>query len=64
MSAGGNPLGREGGHEIDNEIVRVGDVMSPTVRMIQLTATVAEALSAMRDAGVSSLVVEDRKSVV
>lgn len=60
MSIGENPTGREGGHEIDREIVRVGDVMSPTVRMIALTATVAEALSAMRDAGVSSLVVERR----
>jgi predicted transcriptional regulator len=42
------------------ELVRVGDVMSPTVRMIALTASVAEALEAMRDAGVSSLVVERR----
>lgn len=42
------------------EPVRVGDVMSPTVRMIALTASVAEALEAMRDAGVSSLVVERR----
>jgi predicted transcriptional regulator len=42
------------------ELVRVGDVMSPTVRMIALTASVAEALEAMRGAGVSSLVVERR----
>jgi signal-transduction protein with cAMP-binding, CBS, and nucleotidyltransferase domain len=42
------------------ELVRVGDVMSPTVRTIALTASVAEALEAMRDAGVSSLVVERR----
>lgn len=42
------------------DLVRVGDVMSPTVRMIALTASVAEALEAMRDAGVSSLVVERR----
>ncbi|MGZ8996862.1 MAG: CBS domain-containing protein [Rhodospirillales bacterium] len=42
------------------ELVRVGDVMSPVVRMIELTASVAEALKAMRDAGVSSLVVERR----
>ncbi len=41
-------------------IVRVGDVMSPMVRKIALTATVAEAIEAMRDAGVSSLVVERR----
>ena len=41
-------------------LVRVGDVMSPTVRMIALTASVTEALEAMRDAGVSSLVVERR----
>jgi predicted transcriptional regulator len=41
-------------------VVRVGDVMSPTVRKVALTATVAEALAAMRDAGVSSLVVERR----
>lgn len=42
------------------DLVRVGDVMSPTVRTIALTASVAEALEAMRDAGVSSLVVERR----
>lgn len=43
-----------------DRLVRVGDVMSPSVRMIGLTASVAEALEAMRDAGVSSLVVERR----
>lgn len=42
------------------DLVRVGDVMSPTVRTIALTASVGEALEAMRDAGVSSLVVERR----
>ena len=41
-------------------LVHVGDVMSPVVRMIELTASVAAALDAMRDAGVSSLVVERR----
>lgn len=41
-------------------VVRVGDVMSPVVRKIALTATVAEAIEAMRDAGVSSLAVERR----
>lgn len=49
-----------GGHEAERDIIRVGDVMSPTVRMIELTATVEDALRAMRNAGVSSLVVERR----
>ncbi|MBL8658238.1 MAG: CBS domain-containing protein [Rhodospirillales bacterium] len=43
-----------------SDTARVGDVMSPMVRKISLTATVAEALKVMRDAGVSSLVVERR----
>lgn len=50
----------EGPADRVRELVRVGDVMSPMVRMIALTASVAEALEAMRDAGVSSLVVERR----
>jgi len=41
-------------------IVRVGDVMTPKIRTIGRTATVAEAIEAMREAGVSSLVVERR----
>lgn len=40
--------------------VTVGGVMSPDVRRIERTATVAEALSSMRAEGVSSLVVERR----
>jgi CBS domain-containing protein len=40
--------------------VRVGDVMTTSIRMIKRTATVAEAIEAMREAGVSSLVVERR----
>jgi signal-transduction protein with cAMP-binding, CBS, and nucleotidyltransferase domain len=38
--------------------IRVGDVMSPTVRTIAGTATVREAINQLRAAGVSSLVVE------
>jgi predicted transcriptional regulator len=41
-------------------VVTVGDVMSPDVRRIEGTATVADAIHAMRAAGVSSLVVERR----
>jgi CBS domain-containing protein len=39
-------------------LIRVSDVMSPTVRTIAGTATVREAINQLRDAGVSSLVVE------
>jgi len=44
----------------EHPIVRVGDVMTPEIRIIGRTATVAEAIEAMREAGVSSLVVERR----
>jgi len=44
----------------EQAIVRVGDVMTPKIRTIGRTATVAEAIEAMREAGVSSLVVERR----
>ena len=44
----------------NQDIVRVTDVMSPEVRTISGMATVADAVIAMRDAGVSSLVVERR----
>ena len=40
--------------------VHVGDVMTTSIRMIKRTATVAQAIEAMREAGVSSLVVERR----
>lgn len=42
----------------DTPIIRVGDVMSPTVRTITRTATVRDAINQLRAAGVSSLVVE------
>lgn len=41
-------------------LVRVGDVMTPEVRTIGRLATVADAIVAMREAGLSSLVVERR----
>lgn len=41
-------------------LVRVGDVMTAEVRTIGRMATVADAIAAMREAGVSSLVVERR----
>ena len=41
-------------------LVRVGDVMTAEVRTINRLATVAEAIAAMREAGLSSLVVERR----
>ncbi len=43
-----------------SELVRVRDVMTPTVRMVGRMDTVAQAITAMREAGVSSLVVERR----
>ena len=42
------------------EIIQVADVMSPTVKTVSGMATVADAVAMMRDAGVSSLVVERR----
>jgi signal-transduction protein with cAMP-binding, CBS, and nucleotidyltransferase domain len=44
----------------ENSHVRVGDVMTTSLRMIKRSATVAQAIESMRDAGVSSLVVERR----
>ena len=41
-------------------LVRVRDVMTASVRMIGGMDTVAQAIASMRDAGVSSLVVERR----
>jgi CBS domain-containing protein len=41
-------------------VIRVGDVMTPEVRTIGRMATVADAIAAMREAGVSSLAVERR----
>ena len=40
--------------------LRVRDAMTPTVRTIEAMATVADAIRTMREAGVSSLVVERR----
>jgi signal-transduction protein with cAMP-binding, CBS, and nucleotidyltransferase domain len=40
--------------------VHVGDVMTTSLRMIKRSATVAQAIEAIREAGVSSLVVERR----
>jgi predicted transcriptional regulator len=42
------------------ENIQVADAMSPSVKTISGMATVAEAVAIMRDAGVSSLVVERR----
>lgn len=44
----------------DSPVIRVGDVMTPSIKTIGRRATVAEAIEAMREAGVSSLVVERR----
>lgn len=44
----------------ENSHVRVGDVMTTSIKMIKRSATVAQAIEAMREAGVSSLVVERR----
>ena len=40
--------------------IRIGQIMTPEVRTIGRTATVREAVTIMREAGVSSLVVERR----
>jgi signal-transduction protein with cAMP-binding, CBS, and nucleotidyltransferase domain len=42
------------------DLVRVGDVMTASVRTIGRMDTVSQAIAAMREAGVSSLVVERR----
>ena len=44
----------------DAIIVRVSDVMTPTVRTINRTATVLDAIKELRDHRVSSLIVERR----
>ena len=45
---------------MNKDLVRVGDVMTSSVRTIGRMDTVAQAIEAMREAGVSSLVVERR----
>ena len=45
---------------MSKDLVRVGDVMTTVVRTIGRMDTVAEAIQVMREAGVSSLVVERR----
>ncbi|MBK8908248.1 MAG: CBS domain-containing protein [Rhodospirillales bacterium] len=45
---------------MNGALIRVRDVMTPSIRMIGRMDTVAQAIEAMRDAGVSSLVVERR----
>ncbi len=42
------------------EYIKVGDIMTPSVRTIGRMATVREAVDQMRQSGVSSLVVERR----
>ena len=42
----------------NGEILRVGDIMSADIKRISRMATVAEAIEILREAGVSSLVVE------
>jgi predicted transcriptional regulator len=54
MSESGNPNVKGGPY------VKVSDVMTPSVRTVARTATVAEAIKAMRAFGVSSLAVERR----
>lgn len=41
-------------------LVRIAEIMSPGIKTIGRTATVADAIERMREAGVSSLVVERR----
>jgi predicted transcriptional regulator len=45
---------------MNKDLVRVGDVMTTIVRTIGRMDTVAQAIQVMREAGVSSLVVERR----
>lgn len=45
---------------MNGQLVRVGDVMTSSIRTIGRMDTVAQAIEAMREAGVSSLVVERR----
>lgn len=44
----------------ETAIVRVGDLMSPEIRLIDGLVTVADAIEVMREAGVSSLVINRR----
>lgn len=44
----------------DTAIIRVEDVMTASVKTVDRMATVADAITIMRDSGVSSLVVERR----
>jgi hypothetical protein len=58
---GADVAGRNRGPVMNAESpIRVGQVMTPEVRTIGRTATVREAVTIMREAGVSSLVVERR----
>lgn len=45
---------------MNKDLVQVGDVMTTSIRMIGRMDTVAQAIQVMREAGVSSLVVERR----
>jgi predicted transcriptional regulator len=45
---------------MNKDLVRVGDVMTTSIRTIGRMDTVAQAIQVMREAGVSSLVVERR----
>lgn len=44
----------------DKNYIKVADVMTTTIKTIDATATVAEAITLMRETGVSSLVAERR----
>lgn len=44
----------------DKNYIKVMDVMTTSIKTIEATATVLEAINVMRDAGVSSLVAERR----
>ena len=44
----------------EKSYIKVSDVMTTSIKTIDATATVAEAINAMREAGVSSLVAERR----
>lgn len=44
----------------DKSYIKVSDVMTTSIKTIDATATVLEAINVMRDAGVSSLVAERR----
>lgn len=44
----------------DKSYIKVSDVMTTSIKTIDATATVADAIAVMRDSGVSSLVAERR----